>query len=50
MRQALVNANTAKKLNILTLLITNTLLIISSEPKYYINIQTSRTQTGTILQ
>ena len=32
-----------------TVLITNTLIIISSIPKYYINTQTSRTQTGTTL-
>ena len=49
MRKALKNTNTTKNLIILTLLDTNTLIIISSIPKCYINIQTSRTQTGTTL-
>ena len=49
MRKALKNTNTTKKLIILTLLNTNTLIIISSIPKYYVNLQTSRKQTGTTL-
>ena len=47
MRKALKIQILPKKLIILTLLDTNTLIIISSIPKYYINIQTSRAQTGT---
>ena len=46
MRQALINTNTTKKTIILTLLISNLLILISSKPKYYINNQTSKTQTG----
>ena len=49
MRKALKIQILPKKLIILTLLDTNTLIIISSIPKCYINIQTPRTQTGTTL-
>ena len=48
MRKALKIQILPKKI-ILTLLITNILIIISSTPKYYLNLQTSRTQTGTAL-